>query len=61
MFSHTVLLQMNIIFLHVFLGHSVRHCRPHNMEKAHASAGKGHGFGSSYEVVIVLIRMLCCC
>lgn len=56
MFHH-----MNIIFLHVLPGHSVRHRRPHNMEKTHAATGKGHGFDSFYKAVIALITMLCCC
>lgn len=38
---------MKIIFLHVFPGHTVRHCGPHNMEKAHAVTGKGYGLGTS--------------
>lgn len=36
-------IEMKIAHFSSFAGHSVRHCRAHNMEEAYAVAGKQHG------------------
>ena len=42
-------------FLYAFPGYSVRHRRSHNMEKANATTGKGHSFGSFHKEGITLL------
>lgn len=52
---HTLLQHINIFFLYAFPGYSVWHRRPHNMEKANVTTGKGHSFGSFHKEGITLL------
>ena len=54
---HTLLQHINIFFLYAFPGYSVWHRRPHYMEKANATTGKGHSFGSFHKEGITVLSV----